>query len=199
MGKQIIFIDYENVQNFDLSSIVGSDVLVKVFHGENQKFTGEFIDTALQLGKKHIELIEINGNGKNALDFHIAYYIGKIAGEISNAVFTVISKDNGFIPLINHLNQKERILVSLRASIAEVKIDKKTKTPAQEDIYYKLVLKKLALSKITKPKKKLALRNQIISLCKKKVSETEADEIIEKLINSNFISCTGESITYNQV
>jgi hypothetical protein len=194
--QQIILIDYENVQDFDLSSILDQNVLIKVFHGESQKFSGEFVDSALKLGKDRIEMVEISGNGKNALDFHIAYYIGKYSKEISDAEYTIISKDTGFKPLIKHLNQKEKITATLKTSIAETTIPKRT-IPAQGEDIYKLVLERLSSSKIPKPKKKLTLRNQIINICKKKIDESKAEEIIEKLIASGFIRCTGESVSYN--
>jgi hypothetical protein len=45
----------------------------------------------------------MNGSGKNALDFHIAYYVGKYAEIDPKGTFRIISKDKGFDPLIEHL------------------------------------------------------------------------------------------------
>jgi hypothetical protein len=45
----------------------------------------------------------MDGNGTNALDFHIAYYIGRLAAKCPDAYFHIISKDTGFDPLIKHL------------------------------------------------------------------------------------------------
>ena len=45
-----------------------------------------------------------SATGRNALDFHIAYYIGPLAAESPDARLHVISKDTGFDPLIKHLH-----------------------------------------------------------------------------------------------
>jgi hypothetical protein len=42
--------------------------------------------------------------GPNALDFHIAYYLGKIFTERPEAQCAVLSKDKGLDPLIRHLH-----------------------------------------------------------------------------------------------
>jgi hypothetical protein len=46
------------------------------------------------------EYVRINGSGKNALDFHIAYYLGQLATQHPDAAFHVISRDTGFDPLV---------------------------------------------------------------------------------------------------
>jgi hypothetical protein len=47
-----------------------------------------------------------------------------------------------------------------------------------------------------KPKREAALRNQIISTCKGKISKEEADAIIKKLEQNIIISISNQSITY---
>jgi hypothetical protein len=55
---------------------------------------------ALQAFGPDVEYVQMDGNGTNALDFHIAYYIGRLAAEYPDAYFHIISKDTGFDPLI---------------------------------------------------------------------------------------------------
>ena len=43
--------------------------------------------------------VEIDGSGPNALDFHIAYYIGELATADPTGSFHVISKDKGSDPI----------------------------------------------------------------------------------------------------
>jgi hypothetical protein len=38
------------------------------------------------------EYIKVAGAGRNALDFHIAYYIGRIASQAPEAFFHIISR-----------------------------------------------------------------------------------------------------------
>src|SRR4030065_289650 len=74
-------------------------------------------------GGPEVEYIQIDGNGKNALDFHIAYYIGRLAAEIPDAYFHVISKDTGFDPLIKHL-KAQKIVCRRSKSIADLPLAK---------------------------------------------------------------------------
>jgi hypothetical protein len=216
MKKNVILIDYENVQKHNLRPLLEHDVLIKVFHGESQKFTSEFTGLALEFGKEKFELIGIRGQGKNAADFHIAYFIGKLSKEIPNSVFNIISKDTGFKVLADFLNLVQGISCRVEPSIADMPLLKpvapatranvpaaKPFAPAARPIaartiedWYALVKGKLTNSKAQKPKKKKTLRNQLISICKRKINETEADAIIQKLVDTRVIECRNESIIY---
>jgi len=54
-----------------------------------------FTRLALEFGKEKFELVGIKGQGKNAADFHIAYFIGKLSKEIPDSLFHIISRDTG--------------------------------------------------------------------------------------------------------
>jgi hypothetical protein len=198
MKKNIVLIDYENVQKIDLKSMLNHDVMVKVFHGENQKFTSSFVNTALELGKNKIEFIEIQGTGKNALDFHIAYYIGKISKEMDNFFFHIISRDNGFKPLVDFLNHKENIRCSLDPSMLEMALSKHHLSQTIDE-WYKVIKKNLSNPNINKPKRKKTLRNHIMNFCRNAITKDEVNEIIEKLIANKVIQCKNESIQYLSV
>jgi hypothetical protein len=74
---------------------------------------------ALQTFGEDAEYIQVVGSGKDALDFHIAYYIGKLSAENPGAGFSIISKDTGFDPLVKHLKSKH-IECKRSASIADI-------------------------------------------------------------------------------
>lgn len=223
MKKNIVLIDYENVQKHNLRPLLEHDVLIKVFHSENQKFTSEFTRLALEFGKEKFELIQIKGQGKNAADFHIAYFIGKLSKEIPNSSFHIISRDTGFKVLADFLNQAQGISCRVEPSIADMPLLKtaahaikpavpviKPNVPATKpnvsaagtvaakavEDWYALVKGKLTNAKAHKPKRKKTLRNQIISICRRKINETEADAIIQGLVDNKVIECKNESIIY---
>jgi hypothetical protein len=58
--------------------------------------------SALKLGERFV-LTEISGTGPNALDFHIAYYLGEILAHDPAHRCVILSKDKGFDPLVKHL------------------------------------------------------------------------------------------------
>jgi|GEM_PF-708586 hypothetical protein len=230
MKKNVILIDYENVQKHDLRPLLEHDVLIKVFHGENQKFTSEFTRLALEFGREKFELVGIKGQGKNAADFHIAYFIGKLSKEIPESVFHIISRDTGFKVLADFLNQVQGISCKVEPSIADMPLLKtvapaiKSSVPAAKPFipaarvnapaarpivhavkpvaartigdWYALVKSELTNARAHKPKKKKTLKNQIISICKRKIDEAEADAILQRLVDNRVIECRGETIIY---
>jgi len=78
-------------------------VAVPFFFGASQKTVPTaFLKSALKLGDR-FEQIDIAGHGKNALDFHIAFYLGECLTLSRGTRCVVLSKDKGFDPLIKHL------------------------------------------------------------------------------------------------
>lgn len=189
-------VDYENVQNIDLNNLQNTDVLIMIFHGENQKFTGDFMNSVLALGKEKVVMVKISGNGKNALDFHIAYYIGKLVKEFHKPSINIISKDNGFNPLIKHLNQVEKVICSLRKSISEIENNQNPALVNGKE-KHEIVMEILSKPKVPKPKKINTLKNQIATIFKKeKIQESDVEQIVQKMIECKFINCNNEAITY---
>jgi len=88
LKTNIILIDFENVQPKDLTPLRGRPCKIKVFCGANQTKIPTSLVTALLPIGPDAELVLIQGSGKNALDFHIAYYIGRLSTESPGAVFT---------------------------------------------------------------------------------------------------------------
>ena len=73
------------------------------FFGASQKSVPkEFLKAALNLGERFVP-IDIEGQGKNALDFHIAYYLGEYLTRSPQSACVILSKDKGFDPLVKHL------------------------------------------------------------------------------------------------
>ena len=101
-----VLIDFENLQPKNLELLEGRPFKVFVFVGANQTKVPVKLAKALQSLGSNGEYIEISGSGQNALDFHIAYYIGRLAADDPKGHFHIISRDRGFDPLIRHLNGK---------------------------------------------------------------------------------------------
>jgi len=100
--KRILFVDFENVPKVDLSNLP-DDVHVPFFFGASQKTVPKALfDVARRLGERFIS-IDIEGQGKNALDFHIAFYLGELLKAAPRAECVILSRDKGFDPLVRHL------------------------------------------------------------------------------------------------
>ena len=105
MGKPYYLIDFENVQPA-LGRLVPGQCRVLVFTGETTKRVDVDLAFALPRFGANIQRVAISGTGSNALDFHIAYYIGRLSAQEPGASFVIVSKDTGFDPLIRHLKGK---------------------------------------------------------------------------------------------
>jgi hypothetical protein len=114
-----VLIDFEDVQPRNMGLLKGGAFKIKVFVGASQAKVSLEMVQALQTFGSDAEYIQISGNGSNALDFHIAYYIGRLAVEEPGATFHIISKDTGFDPLIKHL-KANRIECKRSATIADI-------------------------------------------------------------------------------
>ena len=103
MPRHYILVDFENVQPSSLGALKAGDAYIKVFAGQHQTRVDLGLAQALQPFGMHAEYIQITGSGKDALDFHIAFYIGRLGAEHPGATFTIVSRDTGFDPLVKHL------------------------------------------------------------------------------------------------
>jgi hypothetical protein len=114
-----VFVDLENVQPDSLALLNREYVKVFVFVGANQpKIPFEFADSMQRLGDK-AQYLKISGSGRNALDFHVAFYIGQFATQDPTAYFHIVSKDKGFKVLIKHLKSR-KILAAQSTDVREI-------------------------------------------------------------------------------
>lgn len=102
--KPYYLIDFENVQPKALDRLKPGEARIKVFLGQQQtKLMLDLVQTLQPFGAD-AEYVSITGSGPDAVDFHIAYYAGRIAVQEPGAALRIISKDKGFDPLVRHLN-----------------------------------------------------------------------------------------------
>jgi len=104
MATNYVLVDFENVQP-DLSMLADSSCKVKVFFGAKQqegRVPFKLLDAMLALAG-NVEPIKVMRSGSNAVDMHIAYYIGRLIEKEPNSVIHIISGDSDFDPLVEYL------------------------------------------------------------------------------------------------
>lgn len=103
MTKKLLLVDYENKQQLDLSELDSSySVIVFVGHHQLEHKIKKRID-----GKNkfiRVDYQKIAGQGKNALDFYIAFTLGRVFETEPETECFILSSDKGFNPLIQHLH-----------------------------------------------------------------------------------------------
>lgn len=95
-----VLVDWENVQprDTDIRTLVPDVTDVWLFHGPNQR---KVSDHQASFGDR-VTPVQIARTGKNALDFHLSFYMGYIASRHPDARFVVVSNDKGYAPMLEH-------------------------------------------------------------------------------------------------
>ncbi|HXF07201.1 MAG TPA: PIN domain-containing protein [Candidatus Acidoferrales bacterium] len=102
MANNYLLIDFENVQPESIALLDELDFTILLFVGAHQTKIPLALATQLQQLGERARYIRIEGNGPNALDFHIAFTIGELARVDSEGYLHIISRDTGFDPLIRY-------------------------------------------------------------------------------------------------
>lgn len=104
MKNHLLLVDFENVQRIDLSGLDDSYRAV-VFVGAAQSPPKAAQKPATAHRFRRVEFQKIKGSGKNALDFHIAFHLGRTFETACDTVCIVVSRDKGYDPLLQFLNE----------------------------------------------------------------------------------------------
>jgi hypothetical protein len=195
MRTNYILIDYENVQPESLSGLNAEHFKVLLFVGSNQtKLPFEVAAAMQQLGSR-AQYIKMSGHGSNALDFHIAFYIGELASKDPSALFHIISKDTGFDPLVQHL--KSRKISALRSKSLEEIPSLKAANTALILNRVALVVANLRQRGTSKPRAISTLSSTVASLFQKQLTEAELSDLLAELQNQGIVVVSGNKVSYN--
>ena len=194
MATNYILIDFENVHPKNLELVTKHPFKVFVFVGANQsKVPFDLADTMQLLGND-AKYIKIAGNGQNALDFHIAYYIGELAGRDPEAHFHIISKDKGFDPLIKYLKGR-KIKVMRETDLAEIPL-LRVPISTSNDEKIAAIVKNLGGRGQSRPRKVRTLENTINNLFTRKLDKSELGTLIKELQKRKLIVVNQGNVSY---
>jgi len=194
LATNYILIDFENVHPKNLELVTKHPFKVFVFVGASQtKVPFDLADTMQLLGND-AKYIKIAGNGQNALDFHIAYYIGELAGKDPDGHFHIISKDKGFDPLIKYLKGR-KIKVMRETDLAEIPL-LRVPVSTTNDEKIAAIVKNLGGRGQSRPRKVRTLENTINTLFTRKLEKTELSELIKELQKRKLIVVNQGNVSY---
>ena len=104
MIKRLLLVDLENVHKIDLS-LLDETYRAIIYVGAKQNPPKAASKKATAHRFKRVDFQKIEGAGKNALDFHIAFQLGRTIETAPDTECIVLSGDKGFDPLLTHLNK----------------------------------------------------------------------------------------------
>ncbi len=190
MTERVLFVDLENVQKIELAR-VRVDTRVMVFFGATQKkLPEELVVQAQPLGAR-LKWIKISGQGPNALDFHIAFYLGQELTGSPTSECAILSRDTGFDPLVRHLEALGytcRRVSSLKDAFPEP-----DRTP-DADSFSRLVT--LLKKERARPVRSRGLAGKVRSWFPH-LKEDERLALVQRLLAESLVQESGKLLTYN--
>lgn len=166
-----VLLDYENVQptEDELRAMVPDASRVWVFHGPHQRQ----VEQRFASFGADATAVPISKTGKNALDFHLSFYMGYIVSRNQASAIVVIANDKGYEPMLEHA--KAMGFAVRQVGHGQVKAAASVKaTPAAKPAPIKPAAKK-APAKKTPAKKAVAKQPAVKQVpAKKAVASTAA-------------------------
>ena len=194
MRTNFVLIDSENVKPEYIQRLKDEHFRVIVFVGANLKRLDFPVVNAVQSLGSNGSYVQISNHGPSALDFHIAYYIGKLSAAHPDAYFHIISKDKGFDPLIKHLRD-QKIFCARSASVLEIPLIKSTDKLPPRQRAADFSEKRIASAK-ARPATVMSLQRAILSHFHKALTGKEVDEVLEALIAAGHVVVNGKKVAY---
>jgi NTP pyrophosphatase (non-canonical NTP hydrolase) len=147
-----VLLDYENVQpsEAELRALVPDVSQVWVFHGPHQRE----VEKRFASFGTGATAVPISKTGKNALDFHLSFYMGYIASRNPESPMVVVANDKGYEPMLEHartmgfaVRRQAHGAVKAPAKKAATKKVAAKKVPAKKTAAKKVVAKKAVAAK----------------------------------------------------
>jgi len=189
-----VLIDFENVQPRNLELLTKHPFQVYVFVGASQTKVSFDLADSMQLLGNNAKYIKISGNGQNALDFHVAYYVGELAAKDPDARFYIVSKDKGFDTLIDHLTKRKIRIQRVKDLVQIPLLRVSSKTSSDKKIA--AIVKNLGGRGQSRPRKVRTLENTINTLFTEKLDKRELASLIKELQERKLIVVNKGNVSY---
>jgi hypothetical protein len=201
MKTNYVLVDYENVRIASLTPLADEHFRVLVFLGPNDVKLDRSLVLSMDRMGDRAEYVPLETSGKNALDFQIAYYLGRLTREDPTGFFHIISKDTGFDPLIQHLHAK-KIHAARSESIdgmpclQSVKEANPHQAVPNEKELIDLVVADLRKRKAARPRKLKTLQSTIRAVLKSRLPESEIESIYNDFVKSKYVKVEGTRVEF---
>jgi hypothetical protein len=194
-----VFVDFENVHKVDLTVIGRKAVSFTLLVGARQTRLDAALVEKLFEHAISVQLVRLASSGNNALDFTLAYYVGRAVAADPTGHFYIISKDTGFDPLIEHLRSRHisawrhgsfealpfvghARVASTPATARKTKLQPQPKSaPATLGERETRVLEHFRKPSATRPRTEKTLVRFLVGYFGRKITETDALNMVEAL------------------
>lgn len=195
MKTQVILVDFENVQPDLLPALNLEGTRVLVFIGPHQTKLPFAIVQAVQMLGERAQYVQVSKQGNDALDMHIAFYIGQLAAELKDAYFHVIAKDRDYDPLIAHLKHR-KIGAAKWPSLASIPVLRRAAANTLSE-QVAAVQDWLVERKANRPKTLKTLTNSLkTSAFAGRLADDAIEALLQALVAEGLIAIQGQKIEY---
>lgn len=202
-----VFVDGENVPGLDLSFIGQKTVHLTLLLGPKQTKLPVDLVERLVAHAASVHMVRLKSGAKNALDFTLAYYLGRAVQADPKAHFHILSKDKGFEPLLEHVDSRD-IQIERHVDLTTLPFGpppmagKTSPSPAKPPDESKDLMT-AALEHFRKrgdknPKTRTRLLSDLKAKFGKTTSDKEIESLIERLVKNDHVSINDKgAVTYH--
>lgn len=193
-----VFVDFENVPEVDASMIGLKAVNFTLLLGASQKKLDAALVEKLMEHSASVQLVRLTSSSKNAVDFALAYYLGRAVLADSTASFHLVSKDKGYDPLIEHLRSRHvQVIRHDDFTTLTFSVPAKPK-PAPTDDLFTRSLEHLRKNLNHRPKRQKTLASSLLAFAGKTATEKSITALIAKLRKGGHLSIDDKNaVTYH--
>jgi hypothetical protein len=193
-----VFVDYENLHQVDPAVFGARSLNVTLLLGAGQTKLDAALVEKLMEHAATVQLVRLTSFGKNALDFALAYYMGRAVVTDPIGHFHIVSKDTGYDPLIEHLRSRH-IHAHRHDDFTTLPYSGPPKPPSvpPQDLFTR-VLEHLRKNAINRPKRKKTLVSHFLAFSGNSTTEADVMNLIESLRQKGRLTIGDkEAVTYH--
>lgn len=187
-------VDYENQKNISLAAVDPQTMEIWFFVGKTQnKLPFELVVSTQHFGDS-VKWIKIEGDGKNNLDFHIAFELGVLSThKESVGEVLLMSKDKGFDPIIEYIN---RVGLKVRRIVNISQVPSSEQVAPQSKHTESVIGNLTKISPSRRPRTRATLAKHLKNAFTGKIDSADIDTVIEELFMKGIIAESGNRLTY---
>jgi hypothetical protein len=203
-----ILVDFENLQPKDFELLDGDRCRVVLFLGPHQnKLALDVVQSLQRLGRS-VAYVQSEKKARNALDFHIAFYLGRVLHEplatgtsrSKRDRFVVVTKDGGFDGLLSHirsLGYDATKAVTIGEALGERPGNTSGKrAPSKTDAVSK-VIANLRKHPKNRPSTRAALERHITTAFGGMATPSAVEDVIDAMGRAGVIKITDKNVEYS--
>lgn len=193
----VLFVDFENVHDLRAASRL-ENAFIYFFRGAQQKAIDDAtLDAIAAMPPGRFQRVTISGTANNALDFHIAFYLGVTLQKDPSARCVVVSRDGDYDILIQHLRGRGFNVSRCRTLSAPIPAaavpanppSANTAVPTKAPPTLEDVVEFLGGRPVpNRPRKRAGLVSVVATHYKGRVSAAEAESLVQRILEAGQVA-----------